>query len=166
MTKNIIEKLTPQHDFSEFDCGTVELNDFIIHHALTNQKAHSVNSYVGIIDGFTCGYYSLVVGSALHVDTPQRVRKGLAKHPIPVIILARLAVDNHYQGKGVGRGLFKDALLRTVSAADIAGIRALLIHAKDDNAKRWYQQFDVEESPTDPLHLFLLMKDIKKIVAR
>ncbi len=77
---------------------------------------------------------------------------------------ARLAVDANWQRHGVGRGLLKDALLRTAQAADIAGIRALLVHAKDDSVKSWYEQFDFEPSPTDPLHLFLLLKDIKKAI--
>ena len=80
------------------------------------------------------------------------------------MILARLAVDKREQGKGIGRGLLKDALQRTTQAADIAGIRAMVVHAKNDEARAWYEQFDFEASPTDPLHLFLLMKDIKKIL--
>ena len=80
------------------------------------------------------------------------------------MILARLAVSKEEQGKGIAKGLLKDALKRTNQAADIAGIRALLVHAKDDEARAWYEKFDFESSPTDPLHLFLLMKDIKKIL--
>ncbi|HEV2169940.1 MAG TPA: GNAT family N-acetyltransferase, partial [Candidatus Binatus sp.] len=80
------------------------------------------------------------------------------------MILARLAVDRSEQRSGIGKALLKDALLRTEQAADIAGIRALVVHAKDDDARRWYQQFDFEPSPTDLLHLFLLLKDLRKLV--
>jgi hypothetical protein len=82
------------------------------------------------------GYYSLAAGSVTHDEATERVKKGLARHPIPVILLARLAVDVSLQGKGVGPALLKDALLRVASAADTVGARALLVHAKDDNAKR------------------------------
>ncbi|MDZ7665491.1 MAG: GNAT family N-acetyltransferase [Desulfotignum sp.] len=90
--------------------------------------------------------------------------KGLAKHPVPVMILARLAVDKAFQGQGLGRALLRDSLLRTLQAADIAGIRALLVHAKDDTARNWYLSWDFEPSSTDPFHLFLLLKDLKHIL--
>ena len=91
--------------------------------------------------------------------------KGLARHPVPVMILARLAVDLAHQGKGLGASLLKDALLRTLQAADIAGIRTLLVHAKDDNVRSWYEGWGFEVSPTDHYHLFLLLKDLKALLA-
>ena len=100
----------------------------------------------------------------LHERAPRRVQKGLAKYPVPVMILARLAVDHRLQRQGLGKALLKDALLRTVEASEIAGIRALLVHAKDGSAKDWYMQFDFESSPTDDYHLFLLMKDLKAVL--
>lgn len=80
------------------------------------------------------------------------------------MILARLAVDVQHQGAGLGKALLKDSLLRTAQAADIAGVRALLVHAKDETAMRWYLKWEFEPSPSDPFHLFLLMKDLKAIV--
>jgi GNAT superfamily N-acetyltransferase len=94
------------------------------------------------------GYYSLAVGAVSWDEAPARAGKGLARHPIPVMILARLAVNREHEGLGLGRALLKDALRRTAHAADIAGIRALLVHAKDDRARRWYEQFDFDPSPT------------------
>jgi len=91
--------------------------------------------------------------------------KGLARHPVPVMILARLAVDVDHQGRGIGKALLKDALLRTAQAADIAGIRCLLVHAKDDTARQWYAGWEFESSPTDPYHLFLMLKDLKALLA-
>ena len=85
----------------------------------------------------------------------------MPRHPIPLLVLARLAVRVDWQGRGVGPGLLRDALQRTLQAADIAGIRALAVHAKDDAAAAFYRHFDFEPSPTDPRHLFLLVKDIK-----
>jgi GNAT superfamily N-acetyltransferase len=80
------------------------------------------------------------------------------------MLLARLAIDKSVHGAGLGKALLKDALLRTAQAADIAGIRAMLVHPKDEEAKAWYEKFDFEPSPTDPLHLFLLMKDLKALI--
>jgi predicted N-acetyltransferase YhbS len=81
--------------------------------------------------------------------------------PIPAMLLARLAVDHSAQGEGLGRHLLRDAMLRTLGAAEVAGIRLLLVHAIDDRAKEWYRQFEFEESPTDPLHLMLLLDDLR-----
>ena len=108
------------------------------------------------------GYYSLAVGAVDHAQAPARVKKGLARHPIPVMVLARLAVDVRYQGQKIGQGLLKDALLRTVQLAEQAGIRAILVHAKDSQARSFYERFDFEPSPLDPLQLLLLVKDARK----
>ncbi len=164
MSKPYIEKLSAAQDLQDFDCSNLELNRFLLRYALQNQQSNSAQTYIACIEGRVVGYYSLAVGAVTHDEAPPRVTKGQALHPIPIMILARLAVDRREQGKGIGRGLLKDALQRTTQAADIAGIRALVVHAKDDKARAWYEQFDFQPSPTDPLHLFLLMKDIKKIL--
>ena len=96
-------------------------------------------------------------------DAADRLVKGLANHDVPVMLLARLAVSVGWQGQSVGAGLLKNAMQRTMQAADLAGIRALVAHAKDGAAKKFYERFNFAESPTDPLHLFILIKDIKKI---
>ncbi len=115
-----------------------------------------------MVDGVVVGYDSLAVGQVEYADAPERLQKGLARHPVPVLLLARLAVHIDWQKKGVGRSLLKDAVLRTVQAADLAGIRALAVHAKDDAARRYYEQFDSVASPTDAMHLFVLLKDVRK----
>lgn len=159
-----IRKLSAADLVEAFDCGQLALNQFLQRYALVNQKANSARTYVCCKDGDVVGFYSLTVGSADTQDVPLRVMKGLARHPVPVMILARLAVDQAHQRKGLGRALLKDALLRTLQAADIAGIRALLVHAKDEAAKQWYTEWEFEPSPTDPFHLFLVLKDLKAIV--
>jgi len=157
-----VRKLDVSHEVDAFDCGKEPLNRFPQRHALVNQKAGSAQTYVVCREGQrVAGYYSLAVGAVEHADAPGRVSKGLARHPIPVMLLARLAIDRSEQGKGLDKALLKDALLRTAQAADIAGIRALLVHAKDDESRAWYEQLDFEASPTDPYHLFLLMKDLR-----
>jgi len=102
-----------------------------------------------------------MLASVAHQHAPAKVTSGQPRYPIPVILLTRLAVDAGWQGKGVGKAMLRDACMRAVMVADIAGCRALLIHAKDETARRWYMQFGMEPSPTDPLPLLLTMKDVR-----
>ncbi|MGE0652169.1 MAG: GNAT family N-acetyltransferase, partial [Alphaproteobacteria bacterium] len=146
-----VAKLDASHAVDGFDCGKEPLDRFLKRFALVNQKAGTAQTYVACSQGGrVLGYYSLAVGAVEHASAPERVGKGLARHPIPVMLLARLAVESSEQGRGLGQALLKDALLRTAQAADIAGIRALIVHAKDDEARAWYERFDFEPSPTDP----------------
>lgn len=157
----LIEKLRRDHLVDAFDCGQEVLNSWLRKHALQNQGAGAAQSYVGLVDGVVIGYYSLAVGQIEYSDAPERLQKGLARHPVPIMLLAHLAVHKDWQKKGVGRALLRDAVRRTLQAAEIAGIRALAVHAKDEQARRYYQQFDFEASPADPLHLLVLLKDIR-----
>ena len=159
-----VRKLSTEDITDSFDCGQEELKRFLKRFALSNQAANAAQTYVTCRKNRVVGYYSLAVGSVQPEQSPKRTLKGLARHPVPVMILARLAVDRSEQRTGIGKALLKNALLRTAQAADIAGIRALVVHAKNEEARRWYEQFDFEASPTDPLHLFLLMKDLKKLL--
>lgn len=164
MTRRI-EKLQPHHAVETFDCGQAPLNRFLHKHALLNQHSGGAQTYVGLADNTVIGYYALAVGSVEQAQASERMKRGLAKHSIPIMLLGRLAVDLHWQQQGVGAGLLKDAMLRTLQAADIAGIRALIVHAADEAAKTFYERFDFRPSPTDPLHLFLLLKDVRKIIS-
>lgn len=123
-----------------------------------------MQTYVATLDEKVIGYYSLAVGAVAHAEAPPRIVKGLAHHPVPMMLLARLAVDNAFKGKSLGADLLHDALARTLQAADIAGIRAVIVHAKDDNARHSYEYFDFDPSPTDAYHLYLLIKDLRKAV--
>ena len=156
-----IEKLSREHKLDDFDCGDLALNEWLRRFALTNQSANSAQSFLGIEDGIVTGYYSVVVGNVDYLQAAPRLRKGLAKHPIPIMLLARLAVDLRWQGCGIGASLLRDAMLRTLHVADMAGLRALTVHAKHDSARSFYEGFGFVPSPTDPLHLFLLTKDIQ-----
>src|SRR5262249_50620581 len=144
--------LTPDHDCDAFDCGSEPLNRYLKRFAWVNQQAGAARTYVATRDRRVVGYYTLAYGAVEHAAAPERVRKGLARHPIPVMLLARLAVDRSEQGHGLGRGLLKDALLRTLQAADLAGLRAVLVQAKDEAAKAFYERYDFAPSPTDPQH--------------
>ncbi len=159
-----IDKLSATDAVEGFDCGQPALNKFLHQYALVNQKANSAQTYVCRSAGEVVGFYSLTVGSVDPGSAPARVMKGLARHPVPVMILARLAVDKDHQGKGLGKALLKDALQRTAQAADIAGIRCLLVHAKDEAARQWYEFWEFEPSQTDSYHLFLMLKDLKALL--
>lgn len=157
-----IEKLRRDHLVEGFDCGREALNRYLRRYAWQNQQAGAAQTYLGIADEAIIGYHTLAVGQVTIDDAPARLTKGLAKHPVPIMLLARLATDRRWQGQGVGRALLKDEIQRTLQAADIAGIRALAVHAKDREARRFYEHFDFVPSPTDPLHLFILPKDLRR----
>lgn len=150
------------HDVDDFNCGTEPLNNYLKNFALTNNQNGSARTYVTTRAGKVVGYYTLTPGAVIKATTPHRVGKGLANHPVPVIIIARLAVDKAEQGQNIGKALVRDALLKTVDAADIIGGRAVLVHAKDSRIRRFYEHLGFEASPVDPLHLYLLIKDVKK----
>jgi GNAT superfamily N-acetyltransferase len=157
-----IEKLARHHSVEDFDCGDDALNRYLIRFVWTNRSANAAITYVALADGVVIGFYSLAVGQVAHAEAPDRVVKGLARHPVPVMILARLAVRHDWQGRGIGAGLLRNAMQRTAQAADIAGIRALLVHAKDESARSFYQHFGLSPSPSDRLHLYILIKEIQR----
>ncbi len=159
-----IEKLQREHRVEEFDCGKEPLDRFLIRFALQSQLANSARTYVAFSGSETIGYYTLTYGDVAYEDAPERLRKGIARHPVPLMILARLAVSRAWSGKGIGAGLLKDALTRTLAAADIAGLRALAVHAKDEAARTFYEHFGFVASPTDPMHLFILLKDVRALI--
>jgi GNAT superfamily N-acetyltransferase len=156
-----IEKLNRTHAVEDFTCGQPELDRFLIRHALQAQQANSSQTYVGVSGKTLVGYYTIVAGEVRHTDAPERVVKGMPRHPIPLLILARLAVHSDWQGRGIGAGLLLDALGRTLHVADIVGVRSLAVHAKDADAAAFYRHFGFVPSPTDSRHLFMLIKDIR-----
>lgn len=159
------EPIGTHHQVSEFDCGASPLNEFLVRYALPNHQSGAAKTFVATTrDHIVVGYYSLAASQVVYTDAPLRLQKGVARHPIPVVLLARLAVDRTWQGKRLGPGLLKDAILRVLNAAEGIGIRALLVHAKDENAKAFYQHYDFEALPGYPLHLVLMLKDARKIV--
>jgi GNAT superfamily N-acetyltransferase len=161
-----IEKLHRTHNVEPFTCGQPELDRFLSRHALQAQQANSSQTYVAVGDGEVVGYYTIVAGEVSHAQAPERVVKGMPRHPIPLLVLARLAVHANAQGRGLGAGLLLDALGRTLQVADMIGVRALAVHAKDERAIAFYQHFGFAPSPTDPRHLFMLIKDIRLAAGR
>jgi len=156
--------LKDSHILDNFDCGNYSLNTWLKRYAMQNQRANSARTFVVCNGDKVVGFYSLAVGSIEHELASKRTKKGLARYAIPVMILARLAVDLRYQGKKIGCGLLKDAVLRTLQASEHAGIRAIFVHAKDEKARDFYEYFGFEPSPIDPLKLMLLVKDARKSI--
>jgi predicted N-acetyltransferase YhbS len=151
-----------QHHFEDFDCGKPSLNEWLQRHARQAQGSGSAKTFVATEDERVAGYFSLTVGQIDTVDAPQRVRQGMGAYPVPVVILARLAVSVQDQGRGIGYGLLQDAIRRTLLIADQAGIRAMLTHPLDDEAARFYLRFGFVSSPLREQQLLLLLKDARR----
>ena len=156
-----VEKLSKDHILGSFDCGKPPLDDWLKRFAFANQQSDAARTYVVHRSGEVAGYYSLSAGSVRKEESPARVAKGLARHPIGVFLLARLAVDRRERGTGLGRLLLIDALSRALAAAEAISARANLVHAIDDEEAAFYKKFGFEPSLLDPRQLLLLMKDLR-----
>ncbi len=156
-----VELLTSDHDVSQFDCGKhVSLTDWLKRFARMNQASGDTRTYVVHREFKVVGYYSLAPGSISRKQATARASKS-APELIPVVLLARLAVDKAEQGQGLGSALLKDALLRAYAGAEIIGGRAILVHAIDPEAVAFYRKYGFESCPGFELHLMLLMKDLR-----
>lgn len=150
--------LTPAHDLAAFACGEPVLDAWLRRHALRNERTGASRTYVVTESGNVVGYYALAAGSIRLIAAPGRIRRNMPD-PVPVMVLGRLAVDQGFQGRGLGRGLLRDAVLRTLQAAHVAGIRALLAHALHGRAADFYVRAGFIPSPFDPLALTVLLRD-------
>lgn len=158
------EPLRGKHDLGDFDCGEQSLDTWIHRYARHAEAAQSAKVYVTTDGSTVLGYYALTVGQVELDQGTARLLKGQpAGQSVPVVILARLAVDSGHQRRGVGRSLLQDALLRCVHAAQAVGIRALVVHTHAES-KGFYEAFGFEPSPTDPMHLVLLLKDMGRLI--
>jgi GNAT superfamily N-acetyltransferase len=155
------EHLTPAHDLTAFDSGIPALDGWLKRRALANEEAGGSRTYVACAGGRVVGYYALATGGVAHESATGRVRRNMPD-PIPVIVLARLAVDRAYQGRGLGAGLLRDAILRVLQAAEVGGIRAILVHAVSEEAKRFYERHGFVESPIDPMTLMITVADARR----
>ena len=156
--------LTLAHNTSLFSCGEPVLDDWLRGRAMKNEASGASRTYVVCAENDIVGYYSLAVGSIEHQFTPGNIKRNMP-HPIPVMILARLAVDRNYAGQNIETGMLRDALLRTLQAADIAGIRAMLIHALHERAAVFYRERGFAASPFDPLVFFLALDQVRRLFA-
>lgn len=159
------QALDAKHQLDDFDCGKPALNDWLVRHAMQAQASGSARTCVVVERDRVVGYFSLAVGQADAMEVPDRIRKGMGGYPIPVVILARLAVSLQDQGKGIGIGMLQEAIRRTMAIADQAGVRALLTHPIDEQASRFYRRFGFESSPIREQQLLLLLKDARKLLS-
>ncbi len=165
MTLRAPEPLAAQHLLEGFDCGKPALNDWLLRHARQAQGSGSARTFVGAEDdGRVAGYFSLTVGQVDTLEAPERIRKGMGQYPLPVVILARLAVSIHDQGRGIGFGLLQDAIRRTMLIAEQAGIRAMLTHPIDQEAAQFCIRFGFIASPLREQQRLLLLKDARRWV--
>ncbi len=155
------EHLTHEHDLGDFDSGVPALDDWLKRRALANEEGGGSRTYVVRAGSRVVGYYALATGSVAQAAATGRVRRNMPD-PVPVMVLGRLAVDRACQGRGLGAGLLRDAILRTLQAAELGGIRAILVHAISEEAKRFYERHGFVASPVDPMTLMLTVTDAKK----
>lgn len=156
--------LAADHLLDDFNCGKASLDDWLVRHARQAQASGSSKTFV-VADGRrVAGYFSLAVGQVDRVEAPERIRKGMGQYPIPVVLLARLAVDRAHQGQGIGVGMLQDAIRRTLLIAEQAGIRALLTHPIDANADAFYRRFGFVSSLVREGQLLLLLKDARRVL--
>jgi GNAT superfamily N-acetyltransferase len=155
------EHLTAEHDLTAFDSGTPELDTWLKRRALANEALGTSRTYVVTTGGRVIAFYALANGAVAHRDVSAKTRRSMPDL-IPVMVLARLAVDSAYQNQGLGSSLLKDALLRTIAAAQIAGIRAMLLHAMSEKAKRFYARAGFYECPVDPMMMMITLEEVEK----
>ena len=162
MTNLRIARLGRDHQLDALDSGAAELDDWLRRFARLADAAGTARTYVLVDNLRALGYYALTPGAIRREDLPERHARGMPAHPIGVVLLARLAVDRSLQGRGYGRALLADAAVRTLQAAELVGARAMLVHARDETAAGFYHRLGFTKSPTDELHLMVLIKDLRR----
>lgn len=164
LTLSAPQHLGPAHELDTFACGNEALDLWLKRRARRNQADGASRTYVVCAGAAVVGYYALAAGSVVAATAPGRVRRNMPD-PVPVLVLGRLAIDRRYQKQGLGAALLRDAILRTVQAADIAGIRALLVHAIDEAAAAFYARHGFTASPIDPFTLMITLADARRAMA-
>lgn len=157
------EPLASHHSITDFSCGIVSLDDWLKRRALANQTSGATRTFVTCVDNRVVGYYALASGGISVQSALGKFRRNMP-NPIPVVILARLAIDSSYQGQGLGRGLFRDAALRVVQAADTIGIRGIIVHAISEEAKDFYLALGFNVSPLESMTLMITLNDLRACI--
>ena len=158
------EPLAADHHLDGFSCGQVTLDGWLKTRARKNEREGGSRTYVVCEGKAVVGYYALAVGSVIAADAPGKVRRNMPD-PILVMVLGRLAIDQTRQGQGIGSALLRDAIFRTLQAAEIGGIRALMVHAIDDAANRFYEHHGFMRLPIDPATLMIMLKGAKQAIS-
>jgi GNAT superfamily N-acetyltransferase len=158
------EPLSNSHETSPFSCGETALDDWLKRRAKSNQASGATRTFVVCTSAIVVAYYALASGAIAVEATPGRFRRNMP-NPIPVVILARLAVDKNWHGKGLGKALFRDAAMRVAHAADAIGIRGIVVHAISEQAKRFYLSLGFDPSPLEPMTLMVSLADLRAALA-
>lgn len=159
------EPQAAHHAVDAFDCGEPSLNDWLKRRAAPNQASGATRTFVSTdADGVVVAYYALASSAVTPAAAPGRFRRNMPD-PIPVVVLARLAISRSHQGRGIGRALFQDAARRVIHAADAIGIRGLLVHALTDEARAFYVRLGLDPSPLEPMTLMVTVADLKAALA-
>jgi GNAT superfamily N-acetyltransferase len=146
-----------------FSCGDDPIDQWLRRYAIANHFGGGARTYVTHRDSRVVGYYALAAASIQRADATPRAAKAMP-HPVPAILLGRLGVDRKESGQGIGTFLLRDAIIRTLNAADVIGVRDLLVHAASEDARNFYLKRGFDPSPTDPMHLMVLLKDARSIL--
>ena len=154
------ELLDSHHNIGEFHSGDDSLDNWLRRRALANQLSGASRTYVACEGRLVIGYYALASGAVMVESAPGRFRRNMP-NPVPVAVLARLAVDHNWQGKGIGRGLFRDAARRVAHAGDAIGIRGIVVHAISEEAKQFYLALGFDPSPSEPMTLMVTLSDVR-----
>ena len=159
------ERLNADHNLTQFSCGEPSLDHWLKNRALHNENSGASRTYVVCANDCVAGYYALAAGAVAHTEATTRVRRNMPD-PVPVFLIGRLAIDSRYQGRGIGADLLRDAVLRTLQAAEIAGIRALLVNAISADAKRFYEKYGFISSPAHPQILMITVTEAARVLAQ
>jgi GNAT superfamily N-acetyltransferase len=159
------ERLTPDHDLTQFSCGEPSLDHWLRKRALQNEESGASRTYVVCAGARVAGYYALAAGSVAHAEAASRIKRNMPD-PVPVILIGRLAIDSRFQGRGIGADLLRDAVLRALQVAEIAGVRAILVSAISENARKFYEKYGFVSSPANPQTLMITVTEAAKQLAK
>ena len=157
------EPLSPNHDTDSFESGVPALDAWLKVRARANEASGASRTFVLCTDNRVVGYYSLAAASIMHAHATGSVRRNMPE-PAPAVLIGRLALDKAWQGRGHGISLLQDAVLRIVGAAETVGVRAILVHAMSDEAKRFYERFGFRASPVDPMTLMMTVEEVVRMI--
>jgi ribosomal protein S18 acetylase RimI-like enzyme len=157
----LLERLDAHHDVSIFDSGNEVLDGWLRRHAVAAQRMDSARAFVATRNGRVIGYFSLTMGSMLRAEAPVKLVRAMPAYPVGMVLLARLAVDQSQQGRGVGAMLLAEALRKAVAAGEVAAARLIVVDAVDEDAAAFYQRYGFVRTPENPLRLYRRMKDVR-----
>jgi ribosomal protein S18 acetylase RimI-like enzyme len=157
----LLERLDAHHDVSIFDSGNEVLDGWLRRHAIAAQRMDSARAFVATRNGRVIGYFSLTMGSMLRAEAPVKLVRAMPAYPVGMVLLARLAVDQSQQGRGVGAMLLAEALRKAIAAGEVAAARLIVVDAVDEDAAAFYQRYGFVRTPENPLRLYRRMKDVR-----